>query len=993
VVLTTPYASIFSAPRTALAISRIVRRYHPRVTSEPEGKGAAAPEIRAAATPSSVRELAQEALRLARVDLRQAEATATAACDAAATLDDPTTTGLSFRCLANVRYLSGRLEEAIVLYQRALEAFASGNDEIEGAKTRSSGLQTLILLGRYDHAQSWAAAAREVFVRHRDPLLVARLDCNLGNLLHRLDRHREALAAYETSLRFFRAHGGDPQATAAALLNSAVCLIILGDLPEAEARFIEMSAHCRRNGMPLPALQAEYNLAYLHFHRGEYTRAIEHYRAAVERSREQGDIYHEALCRLDLAEIYLDVNLTAEAAELAEQARAAFAGLKLRYEASKATAFAAIAAGQRGESDSAAALFAEARRGFDAEGNHAWCAMVDFYRAIALLEARRPEDARREANRARDWFLDAGQTPRVVLAELLLARAELALGSYGDASRHAVEARRRLEQLDSPHLLYRASFVDGQIAEASGDRATALERYRDACTVLGGLRAHLHSEELLIAFVKDKQAVFESLIWLTLETMEPGSGADALAWVENAKSRAFADMIAPRSIGPQRAGRAPSGLKAEMRLLREELNWCYSQLDAADIAGNGPSEGGGEALLGRGVATGTVDDLRRRSRQLEGKLIKVTNRLRSRDLDFDALESTGISVEAVRAALPDDTLLLEYYEARGIVFAFVVGRDRIEVRPVSSSERVRRLLGFLQFQLSKLQLGEAYVRTFDEALLLAVRSHLRELDDELIAPVRSLLDARSLIVVPHGPLHRVPFQALWNGESYLVDHFALSYAPSASVFRLCSMRPARPTAGALILAVPDDYNPGLAAEAGVVASAMPGARVLLGDQATPDALRQWGGGAGLIHVAAHGFFRRDNPMFSAIQLGGASRLTVLDLYELDLASELVVLSGCGTGLGGVEGGDEQIGLVRGLLYAGAQTVVATLWDAQDESTRRFMQAFYQRLQAQPDRAAALRDAMVELRDAYPHPYYWAPFFLAGRPSGRPLLGDKPLAQG
>jgi CHAT domain-containing protein len=237
--------------------------------------------------------------------------------------------------------------------------------------------------------------------------------------------------------------------------------------------------------------------------------------------------------------------------------------------------------------------------------------------------------------------------------------------------------------------------------------------------------------------------------------------------------------------------------------------------------------------------------------------------------------------------------------------------------------------------------------------------------------------------VPHGPLHRVPFQALWDGESYLVDHFALSYAPSASVFHLCSIRPSRATAGALILAVPDDYNPGIAAEAGVVASAMPGARVLLGDQATPEALRELGAGAGLIHVAAHGFFRRDNPMFSAIQLG-ASRLTVLDLYELDLASELVVLSGCGTGLGVVEGGDEQIGLVRGLLYAGAQTVVATLWDAQDESTQRFMQAFYRRLPARADRAAVLRDAMVELRDAYPHPYHWAPFFLAGRPSGRPL---------
>ncbi len=474
-----------------------------------------------------MRELAQEALRLARVDLHRAEVAAIGACDAAATMDDAASSGFAFRALGNVRYLSGRFEDAVALYQRALEAFARGEDEIEGAKTKSSALQALILLGRYDEAQSWAGAAREVFVRRGDPLLVARLDCNLGNLLHRLDRHREALEAYETSLGFFRAHGGDPQATAAALLNSAVCLTILGDLSEAEARFEEMSAHCRRHGMPLPALQAEYNLAYLHFHRGEYARAIERYHATVESSREQGDEYHEALCRLDLAEIYLEVNLTAEAAELAEQARSAFALLELRYEASKASAFAAIAAARSGKPDSAAVGFEEARRGFEAEGNHAWCALIDFHRAVALLEARQPDDAMRQARRARDWFLDAGQTPRVVLAELLLASAELATGAYPEARRHVQAAQRWLEHLDSPHLLHRAWFVDGQIAEASGDRAGALQRYRDACGVLAGLRAHLPSEELLIAFVKDKQAVFESLVRLTLESTEPGREADA----------------------------------------------------------------------------------------------------------------------------------------------------------------------------------------------------------------------------------------------------------------------------------------------------------------------------------------------------------------------------------------------------------------------------------------------------------------------------------
>src|SRR6185503_17297707 len=166
------------------------------------------------------------------------------------------------------------------------------------------------------------------------------------------------------------------------------------------------------------------------------------------------------------------------------------------------------------------------------------------------------------------------------------------------------------------------------------------------------------------------------------------------------------------------------------------------------------SASAGGALLGRGVSGAGRDDLRRRSQRLERKLVRITSRRRSRDLDLDAHHAgERVSLESIRAALPADAVLVEYYEARGTVYAFVLGRDRLEVRPVTTSERVRRLLGFLRFQLSKLQLGDAYVATFAEPLLLAARSHLGDLHRELIAPVRRWLEGRSLVVVPHGPLH------------------------------------------------------------------------------------------------------------------------------------------------------------------------------------------------------------------------------------------------
>ena len=118
-------------------------------------------------------------------------------------------------------------------------------------------------------------------------------------------------------------------------------------------------------------------------------------------------------------------------------------------------------------------------------------------------------------------------------------------------------------------------------------------------------------------------------------------------------------------------------------------------------------------------------------------------------------------------------------------------------------------------------------------------------------------------------------------------------------------------------------------------------------------------------------------MFSSIRLGD-SYLSLYDLYHLKLPVELVVLSGCATGLNVIKPGDEQIGLVRGLLQAGAQSMVLSLWDVHDASTKEFMIAFYGELQRGLPKALALQNAMLGLRRKYPHPYYWAPFLLIGK---------------
>ena len=118
-------------------------------------------------------------------------------------------------------------------------------------------------------------------------------------------------------------------------------------------------------------------------------------------------------------------------------------------------------------------------------------------------------------------------------------------------------------------------------------------------------------------------------------------------------------------------------------------------------------------------------------------------------------------------------------------------------------------------------------------------------------------------------------------------------------------------------------------------------------------------------------------MFSGIRLGDGY-LNLYDLYQMRLSARLVTLSGCATGMNFVSGGDELLGLQRGLFCAGATSLLLSLWDVHDRSTSELMQAFYRSYQETNDMARSLQSAMKQVRQANPHPYYWAPFVLVGK---------------
>ena len=152
---------------------------------------------------------------------------------------------------------------------------------------------------------------------------------------------------------------------------------------------------------------------------------------------------------------------------------------------------------------------------------------------------------------------------------------------------------------------------------------------------------------------------------------------------------------------------------------------------------------------------------------------------------------------------------------------------------------------------------------------------------------------------------------------------------------------------------------------------------LLDADATVAALRERAPSTDLLHLACHGQFRPDSPLFSSLKLGDGW-MTVHDAYTLELGAGLVTLSACETGVSAVAPGDELIGLVRGFFYAGSPSLLLSLWTVDDEATAELMRDFYTHLRAGARPAAALRSAQLRQLRERPHPFFWSPFILTGR---------------
>lgn len=805
------------------------------------------------------------------------------------------------------------------LAEAAGMARRAGFDELE-AHIRSSRALALMASGRTREAlrelthaeQRLTDSGRGRVVMHR------------GLLLTHLGRLTEGLADFDDALPLLR-EAGDRLAEARVLLDRGVVLAMLGRFDEAEVDVAAARTIALALDQGLLVAGAEHNLGFLLGRRGDVPGAL----ACLDRARAAYES-HGSPARLtsaldtDRCEVLLSAGLAAEARVAAGrslEAAVASGNLMMEAEARVQVARASLAlrdyAEAAAQATAAAASFRKARR-------YAWAALADYLAlqadvvAIEELEVPPPKlltRARRTAVELerRGWETEALHVRTFVgRVALALGRVDVARGELRLATkaRRTAPAELRVQAWHATALLHVADDRPDAARRALGAGFRVLETHRatlgarDLRAGSGSLGADLARLGLRLA-------------------LADGRAADVLSWAERWRA---ASLVA-----------TPVQPSDDPVLSRDLARWRHLSRQAREATLEGRPVGE--------LATEIADleeAIRDRARHESGA---------GRPDAFQALDH-----RALRARLGDATLV-EFTEVEGRLYAVRVDGHRSSLHELGRTAELTDEIRYLGFAVRRL----ANASTPVGAARLALESlhHAGQaLHDRLLAPC-GLPDAGPVVIVPTGSLHNL----LWNALPSLHGR-SVTVAPSAS-FWLRHGDGDRDGADA-----DRGFTVGLAAGPDLVggrrevldlAALYDGAHCLVDDAATTEGVLDLLGSCSVVHLAAHGTFRADSPMFSSVRLHDGP-LSVYELERRRLAARTIVLPACDAGLASVHIGDELLGTATALLGLGARSVVAPMAIVPDEAMAHVMVALHNGLRAGRAPAEALAAACTEARE-------------------------------
>jgi len=552
---------------------------------------------------------------------------------------------------------------------------------------------------------------------------------------------------------------------------------------------------------------------------------------------------------------------------------------------------------------------------------------------------------------------------------------------YARAEQLAQEAVVLARAMHLPKLTFLATATLGETYAANNKTELAIKTLKDSINELETLRGRVAGrEEGLQLFFENKVGPYHSLV-LLLTTQ--AKNLEAVFYAERAKGRVLLDALS--------GGR--NGL-ANLLTQSERIEEQHLIKKVSEINQRIKSQPTG--------APGLQDELYNEldAARLELASFKDRTYVAHPELRLRSGAAHTLTLASVKTLTPSsDLAYLEYVVTESKVGVFIVRRNRVSREPT---------ITYLTLPVDAAELQQK-VSQFHSMLAARHPNHRtlsRELYRSLVEPVaKELKDVRTVCIVPDGFLWTLPFQALTtNRGNYLVEQYALYYAPSLSVLHEMSDRPKETTSNGSLIAFANpvigrdetlnqDLCPLPEAETEVaeVAAAVRSKlkTVLVGREGDEKSFKALAPTYATIHLATHGVLDNRDPLYSHLLLTKTDgdvendgSLEAREIMNMHLNADLAVLSACETGNGRISPGEGVIGMSWAFFVAGTRSMVVSQWRVNSASTSQLMKNFYEALARRRDRgnkSEALREASIRLMKdpRYRHPFYWAGFVLVG----------------
>jgi tetratricopeptide (TPR) repeat protein len=795
----------------------------------------------------------------------------------------------------------------------------------------------------------------------------------------------DAATAFRLARRNWLAVGRRLEAVRAALRGATV-QNLLGEFEQAEAAVHRVQAQLGREAHEdsrMGRLEAAVQLllADATAGRGDLATAIRHYDTAENLFVALGDAGGVTLVNVRRGLATLDAGLAHNALQELNRGWSANVSAGLDRVGSMVALLTAEALAATGQVSRALEVLDCVEP--DMRGNRWLLGVHRLVRSMALLRAGLPAEAHADGRAAEEMFTKIGAVEYSARAELSCARASLRLERTNAAATELAVAERLFTECGSHLMRARTWLGQARLALSVDDLDAARARCR----------------RVLDADLDDTAPYLGVHARLTLARVEePERASGLLATAAELAARAGVpelrvDVLVARARHERRLGDSDAAIDLLRSALGVGQAWQHQLGERAGAVLPALTEATEEliALLLERNDHASLVEAWRRARDVKCQSLvplgtrnaaPATGELRLQRLD-ELLGDVARSVP-VEDGDPDERLpavpwqsLVEYCISGDDVVAFVIRDGQVDARVLRDTVgETRRMVRAWQQECRLMAPGLRFDSGYDaspaldglyEMLLAPVADLLADLDDELTVVADRHLDA-------------VPFDALLDEVGPWFARLGL-IAP-ARAGTTSAENGSDPRVAALVLAVPDDNAPLITAEAEMIFRTLPSAEIVVGAEATVDALVRRARQADVVHLACHGAFRPESPLSSALRLGdGWLHARDIVTGALGLEGSVVVLSACGSGLS-PDYVSEPIGLASACLAAGASGVIAALWTVDDAVTLELMTYFYAALAEGLDARSALHEARRQVARQHPHPYYWAAFRYVSAPEGR-----------